>query len=497
MFPKRLPAVALMLALTACGTTVPLTQQTSALGADGLSTPTTPGLGVPLAQDDPDGGSTRGETPASDSPIVSAPAGGPVTSAAPRGSSTSSTGGSPSAVVKPGAPVEIGFFVSKDLGKFLTTIGLTGLSSGNGANQAKTVTALINASGGLGLAGHKIKPVIYQYDPSGSDTDNQAQAACDLFLNDHKAVAVLSQVPFPVLMQCTGKRNVPLVVSLQNTLSAEQFAKNPHVAIPDQPERGRGVRAQVNGLFKQGFFKPSGVETVKVGLLTQANPGYQSVPGDVGGALKSHGISLDAVAQIDTDDGGAQSATSSAVLQFQAKGINRVVFVEDNGALATVFLLSANSQGYYPRNGFSSYDIPQILAVVIPPRSLQGAMAVSWLPTFDVALSESNKNLNAPAKSCMAQATKQGEDVNNSGSRSWALGLCDAGLSLQAAWRGRALSVPDFQTGLRALGSSYTSPMAPFGVDFTSRRDGVTKMRPTAYDTGCSCFRYTGPVFLP
>jgi ABC-type branched-subunit amino acid transport system substrate-binding protein len=411
---------------------------------------------------------------------------------------TSATGLSPAQVALPeaGKPVKIGFFVSADVGKALATFGLGGLSSGDGATQAKAATDLVNGVGGLD--GHRIVPVVYVSQPTTDQTqaENQQQAACEAFFTDDHVAAVVSVLPAAVLNACTHKHGVPLSVSSISTLSRADLTRYPNVVMPNQIERDHGISVIVPALKRAGYFTPRGPsEVVKAALVTNEAQGFEKVPAEVKAELTRNGFTLYDYATMSTADRAAAEA-SSAVLRFQAEGITHVISIDDHGGAMTFFLLAAQSQGYYPRIGLSSYSIPQIAADVLPARQFQDAVGVGWLPTFDVGLNDADKTVSAPGRQCMTAMAKAGEDMANSGSRGIALGVCDSLLAMRAAVQGRGLALPSYLSGLRRLGRTYVSTLT-FSTDFASRRDGADLVRLLGYDAACTCFHYTSGAFRP
>jgi hypothetical protein len=473
---STLGLVVLAAGLAACGSTVPVASR----GTDGGT------------YDDLTTGGVAPVLPRTQDPVAGP---GAVTSTTGTTGTTVSSGSDPT-VASPGplgadrSPVEVGFFVSKDVGKALSTFGLNGLSSGDGAGQVAGAVALVNGLGGLN--GRPVTPVAHLAE-AGGDEDQEGQAACDLFFVDHHVKAVVSVLPIKVLAECARRQNVPMSVSSISTMAAAQLQRFPQVVLPNQIERDHGVQVLIPALNRLGYFRPQGVAPVKIGLLTNEAEGFEKVPAQVAAELRKVGQVLTDTVTLSTLDKGAQEA-SSGVLRFQAERITHVVVVDDHGGPLTFFSLAAQPQGYYPKLGLSSYEIPQIAADVLPASQFKDAVGVGWLPTFDVGITMADKTLNSPAKQCIAQMTRAGEDMTNSGSRGIALGVCDSLLALRAAWTGRALELPAFLRGLAGLGRSYLSTLT-FSTDFASHRDGAATARPLSYDASCTCFYYSGPAF--
>ncbi len=386
------------------------------------------------------------------------------------------------------ASVEIGLFVVKDLGPATKALGVDGLATGNGTNQAKAAVVLLNSRGGL--AGHKVVPVIFEYDATG-DANNQFAAACSKFFDDHKVRALVSALSLPPLRACAAKQGVPFVSSGNRTTSAAEIARYPLTALPPQMSLERTVAAWLPSLKAQGWFAPGS----KIGLVYNEDLDYAGVPALVERGLKDLGLVLtDKQSMPGTDDtsrvSSASSAGQSAALRFASDGIDRVLALDKSGQALTYFGLAAQNQGYYPAYGLTSLSLPSLLRTVFSARQLENARAIGWSPGVDVPV-KAQPNLGANSTSCLKAMSDAGEDMNSSGTRFSALATCDGVLLLAAAWTDSTLSPSTFLSGLRALGRGYP-PVLTFASDFSNHVDGASAYRPLAFDAGCDCFAYTG-----
>jgi hypothetical protein len=477
----RRPLLALLaLALaSACGTTV-----------QGVS------AGSPQATGD--GLALEPTTAASAGPVAGGPVDGPLTPRAgattPGAAQPTATAGvalpaGPKPVTSSKTPVEVGFFVTKDLGPLTKALGVDGLATGDGKKQAEASLKLLNARGGL--AGHPVKAVIFEYDATGNNAGQQ-QAACSLFFEDHKVRAVTSILTLDVLQACTAKAGVPFVSSGNRSTSAANLARYPLTATPPMITLDRFVPVWIASLKEQGYF-PAGA---RVGLIYNEDPDFSAVPKQVETALQNIGQALvDKQPMPGTDDTSkvtaATSAGKNAALRFAAARIDRVLAVDKSGQALAYFGLAAQGQSYYPVYGLSSLELPNSQRTVLSKRSMQGARGIGWSPGLDLPV-RNQTALSATFTACINAMKQAGEDMSSQSTRFSALSICDSALLLAAAWTDNTLQGRTFYSGLRALGSRYASALT-FGTDFSRHPDGASRYRTLAFDDACDCFTYRSP----
>lgn len=489
----RLALLALLLG-TACGSTVSAQQQVA--GADGLGGgPATSATSGPEASGGGQGGSLG---PAGSSGATTSRPGagtGTATGALPDGTVP---GGSAVPTQLPGisgdsGPVEVGVLVAKDIGPATEALGYKGLSTGDGAAQARASVALLNKRGGL--AGHPVTPIVFEQDAT-KDAATQYQAACSSFFDDHKVRAVVAWALLPGVQACAEKAGVPFVTSGNRTTSLAQLRRHALTAIASQLSLERMIPVWVASLKRQGWFAPaSATEQVKVGLLFNEDNDFAQVPQAVNTALNGVGEKLSAQQSMPgTDDSSkvaaASSAGSNAALKFASLGVNRVLTVDKSGQALAYFAIAAQSQGYYPRYGVTSLELPSALRTVLSARQLQGAAGIGWIPSTDVP-ADKQPPLSANGAACVRAMVGAQQDMTSSATRLSALATCDGVLLLGAAWRDPRLVASTFLSGLSRLGAGY-APVTALADDFTSHRDGASAYRPLAYGTACDCFAYGG-----
>jgi hypothetical protein len=408
----------------------------------------------------------------------------------PSSSPTSVT--SPSATVSAaGGKLQIGLVVFQDLGAATRALGVQGLATGNGRRQAEVAAGLVNAAGGLG--GRRIEPVVVELNVT-SEINGQMQAACSRFFDDNKVAAVVSLMYLPILAECTGRRNVPLVIAGASTTDRKSLAARPQLVLPGTMTIDRAAVSLVSGLKGTGYFDPD-ARANTIGLLYSDTPDYAAVPGLVAAQLKAQGLTLaDSVAlpvvNATAEATGASAAGLSAVLRFKGKGINRVIVVDRSGNSISYFAIGASTQGYLPRFAVTSLSNVGLLSTLMGPQQLSGTIGVGWIPVSDLPAGAQRLNPNGVA--CVAAMSGAGEDMNSLGTRGSSVAPCEGLFFLARVWQGRPATAAGFADGVAAMGTSY-APVQTFSSSFAGRRDGAQTVRPMAYQGACNCFAYTGP----
>jgi hypothetical protein len=212
----RRPLVALLAlaTLSACGSTVPLSQQqaSSTVTNDGLGQQTTTpggttggttGVAVPGAT------GTSGAISGTTGTTGAVPVGGTGTT----GAVTSSTG---AVTGLTDTTISVGFIYTEGRQQAAAALGAAGVTSGDERAQWELLIKVVNASGGLG--GRQIKPVWFaQGSNSGQSISTTEAAACQHFTQDNHVALALSSFEFTNgFVDCMSKRGVPTSYSLES-----------------------------------------------------------------------------------------------------------------------------------------------------------------------------------------------------------------------------------------------------------------------------------------
>jgi hypothetical protein len=510
-------AAAVALCLTGCGTTV--RHHTGLTGAteQGLSAPaagsaggSTPG-GAPAA-----GGSTgaAGSSTGSTVPLGSTgttggsgSTGAVGTAAAPQaggGSSGASTGttGTTGATAAGGSfhgkatlsAVQIGITVITDVGKFAP-----GATAGNEQTETEAAVRYVNAHGGL--AGHVLTPVYYNFqltDPSPYSTS--MAAICSSWTQDHKVALgmfVGAAVPDD-LANCLNQHGVAYMSDGGYLHDATTYRQLPNMVSPSELDTSVAAQAVMTDLFATNALTSKD----KVGVLvgdneSAAGRAYSNV---IARQLKAKKIPVNSypVTFPNSTSDAANSVTQidNAELHMATDGVTRVIFLAPN--TATTFMQQADQQHYKPKYSLTSYDTPvgMIGSSGAPAAQLANTSGVGWDPSTDVGTYGSRAYDNATTKLCRTIEAPTGQDTDRLSEYATQV-FCNAILSVQAAANASGaanLTGGAFISGFNALGSSFLDSLTLGTTLSASKHDGANKVRPFAYATSCSCFRYTSPA---
>lgn len=423
-----------------------------------------------------------------------APKGKTGTGGAASGGGGGTTGFHPRKVGKVGpgvsdTEIKIGFQVAGNLGAGFALVGATG-SPPQERLIVETFVDYINKTGGL--AGRKVVPVIHETDPTGGTWATQAAAACATFTEDNKVLIVGTSVVggSDALYNCLSSKGVPEIEQNLWLFDHTYYNKPGLLYQPGRASPDRWAKAYVDGLLTAGYFNGN----PKVGLVRFDAPVFQRISTNVlNPQMKAHGLKFtDEIAITSPESVAAFSSVSSqisnAILRLRNDGVTNVMFLENAGILPFLFMPAAESQGYRPRYGLSSSDIPATQENQVPPVQLKGSVGVGWLPGSDVG------NNQEPTDNPAAVMCYQLTQANFSGTTGfYRLPPCDTVLFLRKVLD----TAPDLTTeGIRAtaeqLGASYDSPVS-FGNRLApGRYDGGENYRLLFFDDGCTCYRFSG-----
>ena len=537
--------LALAMSAAACGSTVPVGQAapgavvadgTVAGAADdqGLSAPGGPGdrsaestapLGSSTGQGSAatgataGGGSTAGGTAAPAATGGSAPqAGG---GSAP-GGSTGSGGRSGSGGTRGGGGA-VGPGVTDD--KIL--VGRIRTKNGTAANEAMGIAVPAPPTERLdqimvdhlasegGTAGRKIEIVYYTIDATGGQTASQnAQGACEQWTEDRPVHSALSVLPSgnENLQACLAERGVPHIGSRPDAVSdAGTYQRFPAYFDISAYDLTRQGTAYIDGLVRQGFFKPGPGEEatgVNIGLVSFDDViRRRAVKEQVEPALARHGLKLaddHYFTPPNSEQETAQAASEfpGVVLRFKTNDINRVlIFADIGGGINIFFARTAENQNYYPRYGLTSTSFAQaaIDEGLVNPSQYRGAINVGWNPFADHGDRPQNITPGEGMQRCRRIINKGGMDFDamDINAQMNALATCDAFFLFdQGVEAGApALDAAAFVGGIESLGSRLRAALSYGAVFGPAHHSGVSELRHSDYRDECRCFKYTDNRF--
>jgi hypothetical protein len=239
-----------------------------------------------------------------------------------------------------------------------------------------------------------------------------------------------------------------------------------------------------------------GSSPVRVGILTPHDP-----TGASAAALLSRALSRAGYPPVEVysySSSGAGSGTeASAAFQFRARGITHVI---GTGLNTYLFMTPAETAGYRPRYGVSTFNAPGVLLQNnVPKPQLSGALGIGTDPTADVDAAHDPGDISPAERGCLATMQAAGQSFTGKRlAEAVALFDCDVfrlfrrsvvaghGLDQASILRGVAITGPDFtpaETFSSGLGPGHTALAG-------SARD-------LAWGAACQCFHYTSDVDHP
>jgi hypothetical protein len=244
----------------------------------------------------------------------------------------------------------------------------------------------------------------------------------------------------------------------------------------------------VDELVAAGFFGSG----ARVGIIRYDTPTHERFATEVlRPRLAAHRLNLvEEVAVREPPSAGAAGDTagqlSNAVLRFRSARVSHLIFSPTGGQIPFIMAPIAESQGFRPRYGITSLDIPYFVAANAPAAQLRSSMAVGWWPAGDVEPIDVPDGNPAEARCAAVTGTRRSDAVR----------FCDGLYALEAAM---TPSTPVTRVGitsaLEALGTKAWSPwsLGPTRVG-PDRPDGAAAVRLLAFDDTCECYRYRGPI---
>ena len=516
---RTLACAGLSLLAAACGTTVSSSRSAvDANGGNGVSG----GLGGPstaVTGSGPSGAAPGGLA----GPGTTSVAGNP--SLGTTGSTYAGGGSAPvsgqSALVGPGVSattINLGLAVTDNSKAAAAALGASGQGVGGGDAEAQYNIIIndINAHGGV--LGHKLKPLIYHYDATSTDSiDQQESAACAYWTQDHKVLAVATGdgTASNTLLNCLNKAGVLQVYEEFSTSDLSTFQHFPYYIEIGSLDADRMSAVWPGQLKAQGYFggwdyntgTPSKVTPVKIGIVSFDDAAStRAVTQYLEPALKAMGYPFEYERVLyptgEADNGTSISQIQNVVLKFRSDNVSHVLPVESLGAgIGGFFARGASGQRYYPRFGLTSGNGAQVLvgAGVWPNDELAGSMGYGWVPLADVNYADNPTNgpdSNASRQRCVKLMRDHGQTVSDAITERQVVEACDQLYFIaDTLRRGGALNRNAFLQAVNGLGAGFVAGDTFPTFFSSSRHDGAATGRPFAYVPSCTCFRYNGPRF--
>jgi hypothetical protein len=354
----------------------------------------------------------------------------------------------------------------------------------------------VNAHGGV--AGRKLLPTYFSYDPSSGNADTIGQAACASFTQDKQVFAALDAfVPNNTFNSCMQKAGRLMLEYGLWFGSSSSWARYRNEVAADGLPFDQSATLLAEHLASTGFLSSS----TKLGVLVRSSADLTEaysrgfVP-----ALTRLGLKVDQTvymrdAQAESDISGYTSDISSAVLKFASNGINRVVFFDTGSYSALVFSQTAQQQRYHPLYGLTSLNgIVTFDGNSSYASQMTGAQGISWETNADGM----TKTPTHSAQRCLAILKAASIDTSNTTTDASYLETCQTFFLFKAAGdaAGATLNRGTFLNAVENLGSTFESTNTWGGATRfdAQHHSGVAMYRPFVYDQSCSCFVVSGPA---
>lgn len=446
--------------------------------------------GSPAASDTPT--TTSGATP-----VATDAAGRPISSG-----TVTAPGADPGAPARPDASaaaalpratgtIKIGFHYSSDIQAAFAAFG----AEGEFADPEETmnrIVARLNARGGLG--GKKIQIVYHGTNPLSGSFPTQAEAACTFFAEDAKVAAVISTAILPddTMPACFGRKNLPLVWSYQYLLPRGTFDTYPNTLYMPHNIGTDRMGFYAGALKDAGFFEKG----AKFGIVRYDTAVHKDFADRVIRAgLAKYGLKITDEAALTKPQSAGEAGTTAnqaagAIVRFRNAGITHILWVPSGGAIPLVWAPSADTQKYFPRNAFTSLDIPNFLDDNMSPNALKRALVIGWMPpndTYGPHLPKTKQYADCKAASGVPDRLSGGAQ------------FCDGLFFLKAAFDKRPeFGVAGLRKAVESLGTGFASPWTIGTLFKSGRHDGATTYRMLQFTPSCECFTYvSGPKPIP
>jgi ABC-type branched-subunit amino acid transport system substrate-binding protein len=409
--------------------------------------------------------------------------------------------------------VRVGYQVA-DVAALRKRIGFTGVDYGTvetSRKQIAAVAAYVNANGGMG--GRTFVPVIREV--SFSDANVAADASCRAFTQDDSVFAVIVGGDFSNALRPCYK-DARTVMFDQTAIShdqAELEQYSPYLWIPNQPEMGGFVKAQVESLKARGWFEGSKGVAVVVpdSTINRALGENVIVPG-----IKEMGIGNVPLYAIDATNIGTLGTTiSNALAGVRSTKVDRV-FVAGGGRIMGIMVADIAAEGLPVKYAVSTADLPQFLVDndgFIVDGVREGMAGLGYSRANDLRLSADP--WPDPARPAEGKCKEIVDSAGAAPPQNYrenyvpAMALCDVALTMKAALdkvpNPTEVTPNKFRDAMWSLGTSVQMAIPETTEWGPGRYAAASQARPLVWRPDCvlqtrtapGCFEYDGePVQL-
>jgi hypothetical protein len=411
---------------------------------------------------------------------------------------TGGVGGSGTQRGGAGGTIEVGFHYNADQAAAYAAFGVKNSAPADEKAEINAFVSYINAHGGVG--GRQIAPVLLGVDEGSGTWSATAQSSCDFFTQDHHVAVVLSTArPYADLPFCLASRRTPVMIEYDYLYDYNDYARMGGYLFQPSSLSPSRWKAWIDGLYDGGYFDPGS----RIGLIRFDDTPRKRISDTViKPALASHHLALTDEAATASPNSQSDIAAVAAqlgniALRFRSENIDHVLFLGTGGSGPFFFLPLAESQGFHPRYGLNSNEMPDLINANVPAAQLRRAMSVGWWPMRDVSAA---KDPGSPMEAlCVDILRRAGVAEPSHYALGTAMLKCDDLFFLKTALdRAGDVSPGALRGSVEGLGTSYQSPNT-FSTRFgPGRADGAASVRISTFDDGCACFVYSsGPRPAP
>lgn len=491
-------ALAGSLLASACGTTVPLarqatgTQQAAGLGETPAATGPATGTdlvdpGLPAGGGSPVSGGTSGSATTTGGVTPT----GPLATAAPNTVPSTAAPSGPRITT----PIQIAYLGSDSPAGVNAALGGGGGTTQTPKEAFDFLVRALNAKGGL--AGRQIKAISSFIDPTATNYETEATAACATFTQDNHVAAVLAQEDFYYsenFSNCLAKAKTPEIQAITGGVDKDTLAKYPLLYSVAAPTIERRFTAMIDGLAATGYLTKSN----KLGIIVEDCPyNLRAYDKAIVPALKRHGLTVNkqtiSCVHGFGDAAGAIASFQNKVLPFASAQVDRVMFVSGfEGIGLQYFEQQANQQGYQPKYALTSTADAGENNGGLSAEVLQRIQGVGWQPLLDSLKLLTNSTATQRCRSLFKGFAPAASRTNNRYNEM----LCELFFSYEAMLvkSGGRTDPASIQQAAASLGTSYTSALSLTGATEygPSRKDGPSLFSTFGYLKACQCIGYTG-----
>jgi hypothetical protein len=421
--------------------------------------------------------------------------------AAQRGAAAAATQAGPTGDIPGVTPttIRIGFMTETNRQSANAALGAGKIGAyGDVPAEARAIADWLNRTGGI--AGRRVIPVMENYDVSNSDP-NQPTAICTKFTQDDHVFSVVDIEANPDYEACYARaRTLAFATSAYSgdTPYLEHVA--PFVFVPTMPAIERGMQVHTDGLVQQGFFG----KTDKLGIMVSDDPMIRrNFTQFVLPRLARAGVTNPDIYYINpyADTATVARDLGTGVTHMHANGDNEVLLFGDSGGAATlVTMTAAKGQNWYPKWGLDTTSSPAALETITEiSDELKNAVVVGYYRTGDAESDMGGDPVPASPqeKACVDIYKAAGITFGTRLNSVVAYRYCDYAFALRQASQGLGanLSIQTLVAQATHMGTSYMSVNA-YHASFNGHPYGTDGYRMLAFDTGCSCFKYTSPTYV-